>query len=82
MSILSSRDIDDKILTIHGIKKEGEKPKDPMAAVLCPRCKLPNPPDMMYCGRCSMALNEEALKDIETIQQERDILTREMADKN
>jgi len=68
---LSGRDIDNKILSIDGVKAEEEPAADPMAPLVCPRCKMANPPDMMYCGRCSLPLNEEALRQIEVFHQER-----------
>ena len=69
---LSSRDIDDKILAIHGIKQEDNPTRDPMASLICPRCRFPNPPDMMYCGRCSMALSEDALREITAMKTHRE----------
>jgi len=65
---LSSRDIDNKILTVDGIKQEEEPDRDPMAPVICPRCKKGNAPDAMYCDRCSMALTEMALRSLEDLQ--------------
>jgi len=55
---LSGRDIDDKILQIHGLKpkdaaKEGKlKPKE------CPRCKYINSPTDRFCGRCGTVLDD------------------------
>jgi integrase len=57
---LSSRDIDDKILRVEGIKQEEDPIPDPMAPIICPRCKKPNAPDTKFCGACSMILSEEA----------------------
>jgi uncharacterized paraquat-inducible protein A len=65
---LSSRDIDNKILAVDGVKPEEEPEADPMAAQICPRCKKANSADAMYCDRCSMALNDEALKNISVLQ--------------
>lgn len=58
---LSSRDIDNKILTVDGIKKEDEPVRDPMAPVPCPRCKHSNSPDAMFCEHCSMTLTDEGM---------------------
>jgi uncharacterized paraquat-inducible protein A len=69
---LSSRDIDDKILTVDGVKQEEEPAQDPMAAVICPRCRMSNPPDNMYCGRCSCALNDAALKNLKVLEDARE----------
>ncbi len=65
---LSSRDIDNKILAVDGVKPEEEPEADPMAAQICPRCKKTNSADATYCDRCSMALNDEALKNIAVLQ--------------
>ncbi|MGB8219251.1 MAG: site-specific integrase [Methanoregula sp.] len=65
---LSGRDIDNKILTVEGIKPEEEPIADPMSAQICPRCKKANSPDAMYCDRCSMALNDDALHDLDAVK--------------
>lgn len=65
---LSSRDIDDKILAIEGVKKEEVPAPDPMAVVPCPRCNRPNSPDAMFCGVCLMALNDSGLQYIEKMR--------------
>jgi integrase len=56
---LSSRDIDNKILQVEGKLKDEEPILDPMAPVLCPRCKHENAPDAMFCDHCSMTLTDE-----------------------
>jgi integrase len=65
---LSSRDIDNKILAVDGVKPEEEPAADPMAPVICPRCKKSNAPDAIFCDRCSAALTDEALMYIEKLQ--------------
>jgi hypothetical protein len=67
---LSSRDIDDKILATEGIKQTPEDLQNgnAMKMIECPRCKRKNPPDAMYCFVCSMALNDEALKNLAALQ--------------
>lgn len=65
---LSSRDIDNKILQVDGIKPEEEPELDPMAPVICPRCKKPNATGAMYCDRCSQALSEDALRELALMQ--------------
>jgi len=66
---LSSRDIDDKILSVEGVKQEENQAPDPMAPIVCPRCKKSNAPDMMYCGSCSMILSEEAAITRDSLKQ-------------
>ena len=67
---LSSRDIDDKILSVEGIRQTPEDTRNgnAMEMIECPRCKRKNPPDAMYCFVCSCALNDEALKNITVLQ--------------
>lgn len=55
---LSSRDIDNKILTVDGVVQEEESTPDPMAPIDCPRCGTKNSPDTLYCKRCSLILDE------------------------
>ncbi|MEN6610433.1 MAG: site-specific integrase, partial [Methanoregulaceae archaeon] len=65
---LSSRDIDHKILSADGIALVEEPQHDPMAVVPCPRCGRPNSPDAMFCGVCYMALNDEAIQELEFLR--------------
>lgn len=67
---LSSRDIDDKILSVEGIRQTPEDTRNgnAMEMIECPRCKRKNPPDAMYCFVCSCAMNDEALKNIAALQ--------------
>jgi len=63
---LSSRDIDDKILSVEGIRQTPEDTKNgnAMEMIECPRCKRKNPPDAMYCYICSCGMNDEAVDNI------------------
>jgi hypothetical protein len=65
---LSSRDIENKILAVDGVKMEEEPAPDPMAPVMCPRCKKANPPDARYCVACSMTLSDEAVFEQEKLK--------------
>lgn len=56
---LSGRDVDDKILQIHGLKPRGRDKKDELKPVECPRCGYINAPVSRYCGRCGTILDEE-----------------------
>jgi integrase len=76
---LSGADVKKKILQKAGLvepdKQAGERPLD---AIQCPRCETLNANDSMYCRRCSMALTREALRDLETLKDERNRLLDEM----
>lgn len=56
---LSGRDVDDKILQIHGLKPRGKEKQDEMRPVECPRCQYINSPVSRYCGRCGTVLDEK-----------------------
>ena len=62
---LSGRDVDDKILQIHGLKPRDENKKDELRPIECPRCKYINSPINRYCGRCGTVLDEEERLKIE-----------------
>ena len=65
---LSSRDIENKILAVDGVKMQEEPAPDPMAPVICARCKKANPPDARYCVACSMTLTDEAVFEQEKLK--------------
>lgn len=56
---LSGRDLDDKILQIHGLKPKNAERKDELKPIECPRCKYINAPVNRYCGRCGTVLDEK-----------------------
>ena len=56
---LSGRDLDDKILQIHGLKPRNAERKDELKPIECPRCKYINAPVNRYCGRCGTVLDEK-----------------------
>ncbi len=56
---LSGRDVDDKILQIHGLKPRGKEKQDEMRPIECPRCQYINSPVSRYCGRCGTVLDEK-----------------------
>ena len=59
---LSGRDIDDKILSLHGLKEE-EKTEDMMKPIKCPRCKRVNDAASKFCMECSLGLDEKTIID-------------------
>ncbi len=70
---LSGRDIDNKILEIEGVKPEEETAPDPMATVICPRCKKPNSPDARFCMVCSMAMTDQVAQELQEAQQQAEL---------
>ncbi|MGC1119806.1 MAG: zinc ribbon domain-containing protein [Candidatus Methanofastidiosia archaeon] len=56
---LSGRDVDDKILQIHGLKPRDKGGKEELKPQECPRCKYINSPLSRYCGRCGTVLDEK-----------------------
>ncbi len=58
---LSGRDVDDKILQIHGLKSKDNAREDEMKAKECPRCKHINSPTDRFCSRCGAVLDEEEM---------------------
>jgi integrase/recombinase XerD len=60
---LSGRDVDDRILQIHGLRPKDEEAKQKLKPQKCPRCQYINAPVSRYCGRCGTVLDEgERLK--------------------
>jgi integrase/recombinase XerD len=56
---LSGRDVDDRILQIHGVKIKDNERDDQMKPQVCPRCTYINSPLSRYCGRCGTVLDEK-----------------------
>lgn len=54
---LSGKNVDDKILAMHGIIQEDRKEEVKTTTKICPRCKIQNPFDSKYCRSCSMVLD-------------------------
>ena len=63
---LSGGDVEQKLLENAGFINE-EKSADEinLEPVICPRCKTLNPATALYCTHCSMALSQDAAKQIE-----------------
>jgi integrase len=66
---LSGADVEKKVLEKAGIIQEKTQPgKDELDAVQCPRCDALNAHDSMYCSKCSMALTDEAARQVQIIE--------------
>jgi integrase len=63
---LSGRDVDRAILGIYGLRKEeGREEKARLSPKECPRCRQRNPATGRFCLRCGMALDMEAVVELE-----------------
>lgn len=69
---LSQRDIQDAVLSMHGIEST-QKANDHFKVERCPRCKEVNPEKQRYCGKCGMPLQDEFRAETEKAAAEMDI---------
>jgi len=53
---LSGRDIDDKMLQLHGLKLEKQEQLKDIVRI-CERCQANNAPVSKFCARCGLALD-------------------------
>jgi integrase len=60
---LSSEDIDEAILKMHGIKTDGSR--NDLEVKRCPRCTMINPASSRFCSRCGLPLTEEAVVELD-----------------
>jgi len=65
---LSGRDIDNAILEANGLKPQEEVKKPKLKIQTCPKCRLANGVDMLYCGRCGSALDIKAAIEQENVK--------------
>ncbi len=66
-SHLSMRDVEDKDLVLHGLKRKEEILRPIMEIIRCGKCQEENAPIAMYCSKCGAVLSKEATH--ETVQQ-------------
>jgi site-specific recombinase XerD len=72
---LSGRDVDDAILGIYGLRKREEPEKlGRLSPRECPRCHQKNPATNKFCSQCGMALDMEAVMELEEKRREADEL--------
>jgi len=67
---LAMRDLDKKILGMHGIRREGSESHQILQPTTCWNCKAPNSPYSVFCSECSRPLgytaeNSEALRHLQ-----------------
>lgn len=64
-SHLSMRDVEDKLLTLAGMKSKADEKPSPMTPKHCPRCKYLNPATSRFCSQCSMILDLDTAMQLE-----------------
>ena len=70
-------DVEDAILSHHGLKKKVEKAEN--TPIKCQYCDMFNPPDVALCSKCSKPTNlEEAIKQDVQRQQQDDVLMQKL----
>ena len=60
---LSGRDIDNRLLELHGLKPKQNEKLVEMTVKVCPRCQIKNSPVSRFCSRCGSALDIKAALD-------------------
>jgi integrase len=69
---LSMRDVEDKLLKIHGVLPEERPQESPLAPRRCPRCRETNPATNRFCSRCGLALDAKVAMRLEEETRKRD----------
>jgi ribosomal protein L40E len=69
-SHLSSRDVEDKDLVLHGLKSRDEILKPIMEIRKCPKCGAENAPVAVYCHKCgaTFGADEQSAKEREELR--------------
>ncbi|WP_456469254.1 tyrosine-type recombinase/integrase [Archaeoglobus sp.] len=73
---LSSEDVDEAILKMHGIKTNGSR--NDLEVRQCPRCTMINPATSRFCSRCGLPLTEEAAMEVEEWEQRKSNAMKEL----
>jgi len=63
-SHLSMRDVEDKDLALHGLKKKEEILRPIIQVQVCSNCKQENAPVAVYCHKCGSVLGEERIQEV------------------
>jgi len=69
---LSMRDVEDKLLKIHGVLPEERPQESPLAPRRCPRCQETNPATNRFCSKCGLALDAKVATRLEEETRKRD----------
>ena len=71
---LSGRDIDNRLLELHGLKPKPNE-RIEQTVKLCPRCDVNNSPSSRFCSRCGSALDiKAALETDERIKRAEEVM--------
>ncbi len=76
---LVSRDVNDAILEIHGIKSGEEKKSSKLKPRQCPRCGSVNPKSASFCYKCGMVLDFKTATRLERRRVESDDVVMRLA---
>jgi integrase len=80
-SHLVSRDVNEMMLEMHGIKRPDGEKQEPKVRQ-CPRCKDINPKDHLFCKKCGSVLDVKTAMALDTKRQGYDSMIVEMLNKN
>jgi len=69
---LSMRDVDEKDLVLHGLKKREEILKPIGEMRRCPQCKAENSPIAIYCQECSEPFQQDNKEEIQELREKLD----------
>jgi len=75
---LADQDVENAILEIHGIRREGEERE--LRVVRCHRCGLINPGTAEFCSRCGLPLTQSAASSVSEWSEEKKAILESMAD--
>ena len=75
---LSSEDVDEAILKLHGIKTSGNS--NDLEVKRCPRCTMINPASSRFCSRCGLPLTEDAVLELENWEKRKAEAMKKMTD--
>jgi integrase len=67
-SHLSMRDVEDKDLVLHGLKRKEEILRPIMEIIRCGKCQEENAPIAIYCSKCGEVLSKQSTR--EAVQEE------------
>jgi integrase/recombinase XerD len=75
---LSGRDLDDAILGVYGLRRKEKEGRAELTPKNCPRCGQPNPATSRFCRYCNMALDMQAVMEVERRRSEADELMNQV----
>jgi integrase len=75
---LSGRDLDDAILGVYGLRRKEKEGRAELTPKNCPRCGQPNPATSRFCRYCNMALDMQAVMEVERRRSEADDLMNQV----